>query len=222
MSSISIKMLEDVLSNSRDFTQDVNIKDFMSLHKTTESYFRRLLYISLRLNEFNDNLAKKITKECALNSNEILKKSIGLIGGKKKNQQGENLNYNSIENKYPRLKKLISYYISHTSRVRNQYLHGIKDSISPETVRLAYIVESKLLCEIESILKAEYNQTCTDTPTEWGVKRTKKNDETIDIDRRMKELKLGEKGKSPIKNNSLKRGLIQIFSEDEVKILKKK
>lgn len=81
MSSISIKRLEKLLSKDLEIER-INLSDFLELHKNLEGYFRRLLYISLRLKGLSDDFSKKTTSRCTLNSNEVLKKSLDLISQK--------------------------------------------------------------------------------------------------------------------------------------------
>lgn len=224
MSSISIKRLERLLSKDKDLKiERIVISDFLELHKDIEGYFRRLLYISLRLKGLSDDFSKKITSRCSLNSNEVLTKSFDLISQKKTNLNGEKMTYKSIEDKYDRFKTLFRYYKNYSSRYRNLYLHGIIENIGDVEIRLSYIVEKKLLLEIENILKKEYGKSATDKPTSWGATRTTKSKNTPEgLEKKMRELKLGDMGDRPVAQKSLKDGLKKIFTNDEMNLLKNK
>lgn len=222
MSSISIKRLEKLLSKDLEIER-INISDFLELHKDIEGYFRRLLYISLRLKGLSDDFSKKITSRCTLNSNEVLTKSFDFIGQKKTNINGEKMTSKSIEDKYDRFKTLFRYYKNYSTRYRNLYLHGIVENIGEDEIRLSYIVEKKLLLEIEKILKREYGKSAKDTPTNWGATRINKSKNAPEnMVKKMKELKLGEMGDTPVTKKTLKDGLKKIFTNEEMNLLKNK
>lgn len=222
MSSISKSQLEIILSERMPLHNSVS--DFLHLHKCVEAYFRRLLYISLRLKNENNEDSEKLIKHCSLNSNEILNKALDLLSQSRQNVDGKKIDFKSIELKYPKFEGLFKYYQKYSSRHRNLYLHGIVEFLSSESVRAAYVIEKKLLLELEMILKKEYRNSCKDTPTTWGAKRiTKLKNESKDIMQKMQKYKLGgDKGRNPIQNNSLKKGLKKIFTKTEMDLLKVK
>lgn len=209
MTKLNLNSIENLL---KERNSEIKIKDFLDIHTLSEFYFRRLLYISLRLNNENDKDARKITNLCSLNSNEILEKAINLISKKKLNNNGEKLDFTQLKSKYINFSVFFNYYKNFTSRHRNLYLHGINENISQNTLNLLYCIERQMLKEIEIILKNEYGKSCIDTPTIWGAIRIveiKPNS----IPKRIENYKLGKLGKSPIKNSSVRRGLKIHFLE---------
>lgn len=203
MTKVKFEIIKEVLKVSKS---EIRINDFLNIHTLTEMYFRRLLYISLRLNKENDKDAKKMTSLCSLNSIEVLEKAVNLISQKKQNIEGEKFDFAKLKSTYNNFSVLFNYYNNFTSRHRNLYLHGISDEINENTLKLLYCIERKLLIEIERILKQEYGKSCLDTPTTCGAKRITEI-KTTSIPIRMNNYRLGILGKSPIKNSSVRRGL---------------
>lgn len=207
MAKLNLKSIEN-LSNTMN--SEIKIKDFLDIHTLSELFFRRLLYISLRLNDENDKDAKKMTILCSLNSNEILEKAINLIGRKKLNNEGEKFDFTQMKSKYIDFSVFFNYYNNFTSRHRNLYLHGINEDINEKTLKLLCCIESQMLKEIEKILKTEFGKSCIDTPTTWGAHRIVGNKPTS-LPQRIENYKLGKLGKSPIKNSSVRKGLKKHF-----------
>lgn len=69
----------------------------------------------------------------------------------------------------------------------------------------------------------EYGNSAKDTPSSWGATRTPKSKNTQEsLIIKMQQLGLGDTGKLPIKKKSLKDGLKQIFTNEEMNLLKNK
>lgn len=122
MTKVKFEIIKEVLKVSKS---EIRINDFLNIHTLTEMYFRRLLYISLRLNKENDKDAKKMTSLCSLNSIEVLEKAVNLISQKKQNIEGEKFDFAKLKSTYNNFSVLFNYYNNFTSRHRNLYLHGI-------------------------------------------------------------------------------------------------
>lgn len=205
MSSISVTKIRTVLSSP--VPNPIRINDFLDLHATTEAYFRRLLYISLRLKGENDKDARKMSDLCKLNSNEILDKALKFIGDRKTPKSVIPFNISTIKSSNSRLKVLYNYYISFVTRHRNKYLHGAVTGFAQNTLDMLYCLELNFLKEIEALLRSEFGQTCLNKPTNWGAVRVT-SQPTPTVPQRMSTYKLGgDFGKEPIKSNSVKKGL---------------
>jgi hypothetical protein len=208
MSSISVTKIKTVLTSSRP--NPVTINNFLDLHATTEAYFRRLLYISLRLQGENDKDARKISALCALNSNEILDKALNFIGNKKSPKTIVPFNISNIKSSNNKFKVLCNYYINFVIRHRNKYLHGVVTEFAQNTLDMLYCLELNFLKEIEDLLRNEFGLTCLNKPADWGAIRVKRPS-TNTIYCRMKNYNLSKFGKEPIKSNSVKKGLKTIL-----------
>jgi hypothetical protein len=204
MASISVTKIKTVLVSPR--TSPLTVNDFLDLHATTEAYFRRLLYISLRLRGENDKDARKISGKCKQNSNEILDKALNFIGMEKPSRIISPFTVSNIKSNNDTFKILHKYYIGFVARHRNKYLHGAVTGVDQVTLYLIYCIELNFLKEIETLLRNEFGVTCLNTPTDWGAIRVT-SPPTNTIPMRMREYRLGDFGKEPYKNNSVKKGL---------------
>lgn len=206
MASISINKIQNIINQT---LTNVRLEDFLEIHSVLEAYFRRLLYISLRLHGENDKYSRKLAALCKLNSMEVLPKAINLISQKKQTASMQTKNFTALENDHNKLKVLFNYFIKFSSRHRNKYLHGANNTIDSNTLKILYCVEKNLLIEIEQTLSIEYHKTCINTPTEWGAPRviTPTNHT---VEQRLQIYSLGVLGREPIQNNSVRRGLKSI------------
>jgi hypothetical protein len=73
MSNISLKKIKEIIEKeNKKPTKD----DFIMIHSICEVYFRRLLYIAIRLDGVKDIDAKLISSKCTLSSDKILSKAM--------------------------------------------------------------------------------------------------------------------------------------------------
>lgn len=204
MASISVTRISTLLTSPK--SDSLTTSNFLDLYATTEAYFRRLLYISLRLQDENDKDARKISDLCKLNSNEILDKALNFIDKKRTPRSFIPFGISNIKLNNNKFKILHNYYIIFVTRHRNKYLLGAVTGFAPDTLDMLYCLELNFLKEIEALLRNEFGLTCLNTPTDWGAIRVT-SPPTNPIPYRMNNYKLGNFGKEPIKSNSVKKGL---------------
>jgi len=202
LSNIAVKNISKAIKT--EIKQPV-LNDFISMHIATESYFRRLLYIGLRLEGKNDDNSKLIINWCSLNINEILKISIDKIGKTKqmRNNYFEELCSNSVS-----IKWLHKYHEQFTTKYRNLIFHGIVDNLTDELISNLYKLDRKLLIELENEFKTTFNCSCLDTPTKWGAVRVMKNLTKNEVWRYARDSGLlGKRTNKPLEWNSVKKTL---------------
>lgn len=182
-----MKELKKILENS---PENLDTIYFINVHKGVELYIRRLLLIGLRLNEVKYETSEEVIKMSFANNREIINKSIELIT-KGKNTLAD------FERKSKNLKVLLELFFDFTSIYRNRVVHGIYESIRDSNIlKYCYLIDKYLIIEFEKTLEMMGYNSAFATPTEWGAKRSSKEESIDTIITRLKFRKISKVPKS--------------------------
>jgi hypothetical protein len=148
--------------------------EFFDIHRYTEAYIKRILFISLRLNEVKYEESRKIIESTYLNTANLIEKVLFLIDQSGNKQQKV---VNELKERYKDFFTLKELLLKFSSKYRNWLAHGTIDELkNPELINYLCHVNKSFFNEFEILLKHEYGHSAFDMPRDWGAKRGKDED----------------------------------------------
>lgn len=163
---ISLKQLQSGLSSRK---VNYNSSEFFDVHRYIEAYVKRVLLISLRLNDIKYKEATTIVESTYLNTAKLIEQVLFLLDRSSTKQIQVIAN---LKKKYKDFFELKELVLKFSSKYRNWLAHGTIDELKdPELVRYLCHVNKSFFKEFENLLKNEYGHSAFDKPGDWGAKR---------------------------------------------------
>ncbi len=199
---ISISKLKKIItSKKKNFTTD----DFLTIHRFTEGYLKRITFIGLRLNDIQYNTAKELTDFIYIGGiHSQIKKIFELLP--------QNHSYETIIRKHKDFEIIYQLFKNYSCPLRNRLVHGGIGKIKNQDVLFyACSIDKKFIESFENILKKEWGHSAFDTPGKWGAKRITMIQKNEDI---IQKLKLGKFHPSELNLEKVK----NILSKHQIKL----
>ena len=154
---ISLKLSKDILNDAT-----ISDKQALDVHICVEGYFKRLLFIGLRLNEVQYETARQVIERYWSRSlKELIKKAWNTSG----------VGYDTAK-QYDGYREVERYVTTFTAYYRNQRVHGGRDEIEDQRLLVAMIdVDKEIIRVSERICQATVGCSAFQKPGRWGAKR---------------------------------------------------
>ena len=175
----NLKQYTEIYPNEKDITPEL----FIYLHAAVEGYFKRLLFIGIRINEVQYKIAQDVLAMLTLQKNQCWDNAIAL------------LNIKNLFNNSECFREIYTLFNNFSSRYRNWFVHGINENLPPEILKMCVEVDITLIKVIEGILKANGKPSAFQTPTEWGARVVMVEEEPEEV---INRLGLGNVGNLPL------------------------
>lgn len=141
--------------------------DFLNIHRYTEAYIKRVLFIGLRLNGVRYKESENIINATFIPTAGLIEKSLVLLS---KSDERHSEVIKKLRLQYSAFFDLSDLLVKFSSKYRNWLAHGLIDELKDEELidYLCYVnrVFVKLF---EEFLKAEYGHSAFEKPSEWGA-----------------------------------------------------
>jgi hypothetical protein len=177
---------------------------FIQIHRHLEGYFKRVLFIGLRLNGAQYSTGQLIINSVHMDVTSQIKKAITLID---RRSDCYSIIIDALEAEYRSLFKLFELFQNFSAKYRNRIAHGIISEIRDPAILESLIrVDQLLFKEFETMLMAEHGHSALQMPKDWGARRgTKESADSL-----IKRLKLGKISLQPIAIKDVHRVLTEI------------
>lgn len=163
---ISMSQIKSGLASRR---VDYISSEFFDIHRYTEAYIKRILFIGLRLNSVKYEESTIIVKRTYLNTANLIEKVLFMIDQTDDNQRKV---IDRLKQKYEDFFILKDLLLEFSSKYRNWLAHGeISELKDAELINLLCYVNKSFFKEFENLLKSEYKHSAFDKPGDWGAKR---------------------------------------------------
>lgn len=154
--------------------------DFIKIHKGVEGYFRRLIFIGLRINGVKYQKCQEVIALSYLTNRPLVTKAIDLITGHKKT-------ISDFEKSNQDFKVFLNLFFTFTSVYRNRIVHGVDEKIYDQTIlKYCYYIDNYLIDEFEDTFKKLRFPSAFDCPRDWSAKRVIKNESLNSVVTRLK------------------------------------
>jgi hypothetical protein len=177
---------------------------FILVDRHLEGYFKRVLFIGLRVNGAQYSTSQSIIHSVHMDVASLIKKAIVLVDGRSDCYREI---IDAAEAKHKSLFALIELFQNFSARFRNRIAHGIISEIRDPAILESLIrVDQLLFKEFETMLMAEYGHSALQMPKDWGARRgTKESTDSL-----IMRLKLGKNSLQPMAVKDVYRVLAEI------------
>lgn len=178
---MDLKHIKTMINNPPEFNTDY----FMRSYRTCESYFKRIVFIGLRLKGVQYNQAERIIRTTFMPVRDILRKGLELLD---KNKSEQIIEKAAVQNSF-------NLFLKFSVPYRNLVSHGVLTEIDDQkTLRLLIELNIKMIKEIEHEVGKTFNRSILDEPKKWGARKSNK----IFAEDEIRALKLGHDAREPI------------------------
>ena len=169
-----------------------------------EGYFKRVLFIGLRINGAQYSTGQAIIHSVHMDVTSQIEKAIALVDTR---SDCHNRSIEASKTRYKSLFALIELFLSFSTRFRNRLAHGVISEIKDPAILASLIrVDQLLFMEFEAMLMAEYGHSALQAPKDWGARRgTKESPDSL-----IKRLRLGKISPQPMAIEDVHRALTEI------------
>jgi hypothetical protein len=177
---------------------------FIQVHRHLEGYFKRVLFIGLRINGAQYSTGQVIISSAHMDVQSQITKAIELVD---RRSDCHSKIIEATKAKYKSLFTLIELFQNFSARFRNRLAHGVISEIRDPAILESLIrVDQLLFMEFEAMLMAEYGHSALQAPKDWGARRgTKESADSL-----IKRLKLGKISLQPMAIEDVHRALTDI------------
>lgn len=177
---------------------------FIQVHRHLEGYFKRVLFIGLRINGAQYSTGQAIIHSVHMDVTSQITKAIALVD-RRSDSHGKIID--AAKTKYKSLFTLIELFQNFSARFRNRITHGIVTEIRDSAILESLIrVDQLLFMEFEAMLMAEHGHSALQMPKDWGARRgTKESTDSL-----IKRLNLGKISLQPMAIKDVHNALTEI------------
>jgi len=189
---MTLAKLEEYLETFENDVSKIEIssENFLYIHSTVEGYWKRLLFIGIRANGVQYEMAKEVMKKVNLSANATVEKAQSLL-----------------ETEFPEIKNyfksntdlgiLMELFRTFCSPYRNWCIHGVMDA-GKDTLQLCIYVNILLIKELEKTLEANNLPSAFDRPRKFLTIGKITNPIDADAEAVMKRLGFDKRATQPI------------------------